>query len=259
MNKNLKSKLYSQNFLTDKKLVKKLIADFGLTNKDLVYEIGCGNGIITQALALECAKVKTIEIDKKLLTQTKSRLQHFKNLEFIYGDFLRLPLPYSEYVIFVNIPFRISADILRKILEVKNSPAKAFLIIQKETAQRWLGKPKINQVSVLYYPWFSFKIRHYLKKFHFRPMPKVEVVSLVIKKRKIPLVKNFNRELYFDFVSFAFNSFAPTLAQGLRHIFTKSEYRYISQNLKFAYQALPTQLTQMQWLAAFCLFSRFNY
>ena len=54
------------NFLYDKKLVSRLIANSSISKNDLVYEIGGGKGIITQELALACYKVISIEIDTEL-------------------------------------------------------------------------------------------------------------------------------------------------------------------------------------------------
>lgn len=41
---------YSQNFLKDQTLVSKLVVMSSLTIEDTVYEIGAGQGIITQKL-----------------------------------------------------------------------------------------------------------------------------------------------------------------------------------------------------------------
>ena len=45
-----KTVIYSQNFLKDKTLVANLINQSSITKDDVVYEIGAGEGIITEQL-----------------------------------------------------------------------------------------------------------------------------------------------------------------------------------------------------------------
>ena len=67
---------YSQNFLKDKNLVLKLIENSSTTKNDVVFEIGAGEGIITELLLKKAKNVIAFEIDKLLFNKL---LQKFKS------------------------------------------------------------------------------------------------------------------------------------------------------------------------------------
>lgn len=102
--------LYSQNFLKDRGLISKLINKSLLDKEDIVYEIGAGEGIITEQLLKYCKKVVAFEIDKNLYNKLKNKYSIFSNLELCFGNFLEYSLPDFDYKLFSNIPFRITAE-----------------------------------------------------------------------------------------------------------------------------------------------------
>lgn len=108
---NLKN---SQNFLVDKNLVRNLIQKSQLNKNDIVVEIGPGKGIITNLLAEQVGNVIAIEYDENLYKALVSQNQ-FDNIEYVYDDFLKYHLPRNQkYKVFSNIPFQITADIIKK-------------------------------------------------------------------------------------------------------------------------------------------------
>ena len=124
---NLKN---SQNFLINKNLVRNLIVKSKLEKNDTVIEIGPGKGIITNLLAEYVGNVIAIEYDENLFRILVSQ-NKFENIEYVYGDFLKYHLPSKQrYKVFSNIPFQITADIIKKITEDNNSAEEIFLIVQ---------------------------------------------------------------------------------------------------------------------------------
>lgn len=79
---------YSQNFLWNKGLVAALVSNSSLKEDDIVYEIGAGQGIITEALVKRCKKVVAFEIDENLYRKLNERFKNMPNVEFRLGDFL---------------------------------------------------------------------------------------------------------------------------------------------------------------------------
>ncbi|HZC08403.1 MAG TPA: rRNA adenine N-6-methyltransferase family protein, partial [Ktedonobacterales bacterium] len=57
---------YSQNFLRDSRLVERLVVESTISHEDVVFEIGPGKGIITDALARRARRVVAIELDGAL-------------------------------------------------------------------------------------------------------------------------------------------------------------------------------------------------
>ena len=56
---NFKKK-FGQNFLTDKNLLASIVRDAGVTENDVVVEIGAGAGALTEQLAKVCKKLNSI-------------------------------------------------------------------------------------------------------------------------------------------------------------------------------------------------------
>lgn len=116
-----------------------------------------------------------------LARQLCTRFRAVKNVEIIANDFLRCRIFDTEYKIFANIPYNRTADILRKILYTEPVPREAYLIIQKEAAQKFSGLPNETQFSILAKPMFEFRIIRELRRTDFEPMPRVDSVLLQIK------------------------------------------------------------------------------
>ena len=118
-----------------------------------------------------------------------------------------------------NLPFYITAPVIRKFLESKNPPKEMVLIIQKEVAQRICAKPpkmSILAVSVQFHA--NVKIISYISKKSFRPSPKVD--SAIIKITPYQKYKKVNSKQFFKIVKAGFShprkQLTNNLANGLK-------------------------------------------
>src|SRR5215217_618683 len=145
----------AQNFLRSSKIVRSLLASSSITSRDVVYEIGPGRGIITAELAQIARRVVAIEKDPSLARRLGERFQNVGNVQIIANDFLQYRIDDREYKLFANIPYNITADIVHKILYIAPMPSEAYLIMQKEAAEKFSGSPNETQFSVLVKPWFE--------------------------------------------------------------------------------------------------------
>jgi len=248
---------YSQNFLKNDKLVERIINQSSIGPQDMVYEIGPGNGIITEHLAKKCAKVIGIEKDEKLYKKLSQKFKENDKIKIRYGDFLSYDLSRDEkYKVFSNIPFNLTASIIDKLTSAINSPEDMYLIIQDEAARKFAGSPygKERQYSLLLKPWFELKILRHFKQTDFSPVPQVKIVLLQIKKRKKSLVKKEKSQLYRDFIVYGFNQWKLTLMSALKKIFTHQQLKRLSKNLGFNFLSTPTDLSFNQWLGLFDYF-----
>src|SRR3990172_789329 len=116
----------AQNFLRSSRLVRSLLDSSSIGAGDIVYEIGPGRGIITVELARIARKIVAIEKDPDLARGLCTRFQGVNNVQIIADDFLRYPIPDREYKIFANIPYNLTADIMRKILYTPPVPGEAY-------------------------------------------------------------------------------------------------------------------------------------
>lgn len=159
-----KRKLLSQNFFKDPALVSAIVSDASLGRNDIVVEIGPGNGIITRELAKVCHKVVAVEKDPDLYRQLKADFKDMPNAELHNKDFLRFEIRYPRCKVFSNIPYGITADIVNKLLYGKNPPLEAFLVMQKEAAQKFCGAPRETEYAVLIKPWFTLHTHSRIQK-----------------------------------------------------------------------------------------------
>ncbi|MFL5692633.1 MAG: 23S ribosomal RNA methyltransferase Erm [Ktedonobacteraceae bacterium] len=248
------SVLYSQNFLKDPCLVASLLHRLDIGSDDVVYEIGPGKGIITEQLALRYKQVVAIEKDPRLSALLLQKFADRPNVTIHSGDFLHYSLPRKPYKVFANIPFNITTAIVTRLTAAEYPPEDAYLTMQKEAAEMFLGKPHELLRTILLKPWFEMEIVHRFKRQDFIPVPRVDVVMLRLRKRGPPLVHSADRQYFRDFVVHIFTNRQPKLGTTLKSIFTRQQLKYVKRELGFDLDVTPTSIPFEQWLNLFGYF-----
>lgn len=246
---------HSQNFLINPEFVSSLIDKTDINANDLIVEIGSGKGVITMQLAKKAGRVIGIEVDNELFNSLKKKFYEFKNVEIIKADFLKWNLPKKQYKIFSNIPFNMTADIVIRLLNDDNPPQVAYLILQDKATERFIGDPisKNTQISVLLQPFFEMKIISRIDAKQFFPIPKVNIVLSMFKKRSIPLIHPQFSQLYRDFVVYGFNQWKPTVLESFGKVFSFKQKSILEKNAEIR-GAKPRDLKLNQWLILFNVF-----
>lgn len=221
---------------------------------DTVYEIGPGNGIITKELAKKAGKIIAIEIDWELVEKLKSQFRVDTKVEIHHGDFMDSKISLQTYKVFSNIPFNLTSDIVRKLLNSSNPPTDSYLIMQKEAAMKFSGKPIATEFAMLSRPKFSFEIIWNFLRTDFMPVPAVDVVMLHISKNNNPLISQDEITLYQQFIRFGFKAWKKDLKTAYKDIFTYEQWKRLSKEHGFPIKATPTLLTFEQWLGLFRYF-----
>ena len=180
-------KSLGQNFLIDNNIIKKIINIIDIENKNII-EIGAGKGALTNEIVKKKPKsLSIIEKDFYLSKELNLKYKNNKIVKIYNFDVLKLnieKLCRKNSVIFGNLPYNISSQILVKILKFKKWPPKftdLILMFQKELGEKILGKfPSANYGRLSILTSYRLKI---LKKFLVSPscfLPKPKVTSLVI-------------------------------------------------------------------------------
>ena len=258
----------AQNFLRSPRLVRRLVGMSTIGPSDTVYEIGPGNGIITAALASVARHVIAIEKDPDLVRRLRERFRPLDNVGIVEEDFLeysfctrpgnaapsltvRRQTLTSQYKIFANIPYNITAQILRKILYERSNLAEAYLILQKEAAKKFSGSPRETLFSILAKPFFEFRILSHLRRTDFWPVPNVDSAFLSIKRRSRPLIETQDVAPYRNFVEYGFGRWKPNLKLAFKNVFTYKQWKRLARKLDFPLNATPTELSFEQWLGLY--------
>lgn len=227
---------YAQHFLRNPRLVAELVGHSNIRKNDLVYDLGAGSGVITSVLAGRCRQVVAVEAEPNALKLLQKNTAQYANVAIVEADILDLQPPDVPYKIFANIPFNLSAQIVRKFSESARPPKAIYLIVQRQFARKLVpGDDHFTsqlaaQIGVLY----NVKIRRPLRRSDFTPPPAVDTVLLELKLRAEPLVSVQDLLAYRAFVARCF-----------------AEQKFFAQQPRskagLSVGLRPSQLTLEQW------------
>lgn len=239
---------YSQTFLRSPHLVDRLLDRSGIVADDLVIEVGPGRGVITERLAGRCRQVLAVEKDPVLAEELRERFALAANVALFAADFLSFPLPLTTYKVFANIPFNITAAIVGKLTSGASPPIDAYLGVQREAADRFLGTPRETLVAVLLKPWFEPTVVHRFRPADFVPAPGVEVVLLRLCRREAPLVAPTDAALFGDLAAYVFTAWQPTVRESLALVLPKRTVAEIERMTNCALDHPPSAVPFKSWL-----------
>lgn len=227
---------YSQHFLSGPRLVAELIGHSNIRKNDLVLDLGAGSGVIASVLANRAKHVIAIENEPNTLQLLRNNLGHVDNVTIINGDILTMKIPDEKYKIFANIPFSISADVVRKFTETKRPPASMYLISQKQFARKLVPSDRHfnSQLSAELAPFFTVKIKKPLKRTDFTPPPNIDTVLLEIKPREEAMIPLRDATDYREFITECFS----------RQKFFTSLNR---ESIGISAEKKPSELSPQQW------------
>lgn len=188
--KNRKS--LGQHWLKDREILLEIadLAADGKINESVVLEIGPGLGTLTSALFKYFGKVVAVELDERLAHNLPDSFPGKKldviNENILNFDFSEMP---DDYVVAGNIPYYITAPILRKILTAKHKPSRVVLLIQKEVAQRLAaGVGNTSLLTVATQAYGKVELGPVVKRDKFVPPPKVDSQVVIIEPYEEPVI-----------------------------------------------------------------------
>jgi len=240
----------SQHFFHDAELVRRLVAALPLRRDDTVLEIGAGRGVVTQALAASGCRVIAIEKDPALCDELARRFVARGNVEIRRGDFLSQALPPCPYRVVSNVPYGITSAVVRRLVHGPSPPEDAWLVLQREAAEKFAGLPRETLFSLLTKPRFTLSIVRMFRRSDFSPAPSVDSVLLRIRRREKPLLAAKSRRSYERFVRATFRH-GGDLRGALRPYLTSRQIRRLERDVGFSRGDRPPALRFEQWLVVF--------
>jgi 16S rRNA (adenine1518-N6/adenine1519-N6)-dimethyltransferase len=214
-----------QVFLTDRRVIGRIMSALALGPDDAVLEIGPGPGTMTELLAERAAKLWAVEVDAKLVAGLRERFVGFENVEVIEADILTVKIDSlcaaagrDRIRVFGNLPYYITSPILLRLFEFHTRIADIVVMVQREVAERMVAKPGSKDYGLLsvtcqYYtePRMLFSIPPQA----FRPAPKVH--SALVEMRVAPMREKLGIEdetSFWRLVQAAFGQRRKTLANN---------------------------------------------
>ena len=242
----VRRRVLSQNFLVDHRAIGALVDGSGVGHGDLVLDIGAGNGLISAALARRGARVQAIERDPALAGRLRAKFATWPSVTVVEADVLAMRLPAERFRVVANIPFGITTQILRRLLD-EDGLARADLIVQAEVARKRGTRGRGTLLNACWEPWFEFGTGARIPATAFRPRPRVDAAVLIVARRDPPLVDPRFRRDYTSFVTAAFEGARPTVASALARAIPRTRFTGLARELGFGADALPSQLDVHQW------------
>ncbi|WP_319576577.1 16S rRNA (adenine(1518)-N(6)/adenine(1519)-N(6))-dimethyltransferase RsmA [uncultured Desulfobacter sp.] len=144
-----------QNFLSSPATAQMIVDRTGVDKETTVLEIGPGLGAITLPLARACKQVVAVEKDRRIIPLLEGELaeEEIRNVTIINQDILKTDIRQiagtEKLVVIGNLPYNISSQILFKLITVRQVVTRAFLMFQKELAERLLSSPGTKDYSRL--------------------------------------------------------------------------------------------------------------
>ena len=205
------NKRLGQNFLIDLNLMKLLIDYANIDRNDIVLEVGCGTGSLTEGLAQKSAKIIAVEADPALAKIAKRQLETQNNVEIINADVLEnkntinpsvteaLNSARKQYrgrfLLVANLPYNVASPVMLNLVKAAPSVNAMYVTVQKEVAERMTAEPRnkhYGTLSIFLSATGRVRIERVLKPTVFWPAPQVDsaMVSFDAKEEKIKRIKN---------------------------------------------------------------------
>ena len=213
-------KKWGQNFLVDNNLLEKIINNVKIDSNKNVLEIGPGQGALSEKLVGICNELHMVEIDRDLIAILK---QHHKlsQAEIINQDILKVDLStlnIKNPVVIGNIPYNITSPIVFWLIKYLASWNRAYLMVQKELAQRLtakIGTKDYSRLTVMTSLYFDIKICFLISPNVFLPKPKVQSAFIEIIKKENSSHHDINLKSFDQVVRMAFNQRRKMLRNSL--------------------------------------------
>jgi len=209
-----------QNFLVEDVYLQRIVEAAGLNQKDEVLEIGAGIGTLTRYLALAVGQVTAVEIDAQLFPLLEEQTRSMTNVKLVKADIMKIPIAdlmaRPGYKVVANIPYYLTSNLIRRLLESPARPTALTLTLQQEVAERicaTAGQMSLLALSVQVYgqPQVALKI----PPSAFYPLPQVDSATLVVDLFKQPLIPPEKIGIFFRLIKAAFGQKRKMLHNAL--------------------------------------------
>jgi 16S rRNA (adenine1518-N6/adenine1519-N6)-dimethyltransferase len=215
-------KKWGQNFLVDKNLLDKIVSTVNPQANDHILEIGPGEGVLSERILPQVKEMLAVEIDPLLVDQLNKQ-KNLNELNVIQGDILLnnirdLPITNPVRVI-GNIPYNITSPIIFWLIEQLDYWDDAFVMTQKEVAQRLtakVGTKAYGRLTVVVGAYLNVDYRFTIPPNVFIPKPKVDSAFIWLTKKKQPLIEDDNYIKFNKIVAAAFNQRRKMLRNSMK-------------------------------------------
>lgn len=207
------NKRLGQHFLIDKNLISLLVECANIRKDDVVLEVGCGTGSMTELLTEQAGRTIAVELDRNLFEIAGKQLAQIQTIELINADILENKHTINHVItdallrarkqsngrilLIANLPYQVASPVMLNLLTGPTIADGMYVTVQKEVAERMIAlpaTPDYGVLSIFLHAVGEVKTIRTLKPTVFWPQPQVEsaMVSFVRNSRKTERIANMD-------------------------------------------------------------------
>lgn len=213
-----------QNFLSNPATAQMIVDRTAVDKDTTVLEIGPGLGALTLPLARACKQVVAVEKDRRIIPLLEGELagEGICNVTIINQNILKTDIREiagtEKLVVIGNLPYNISSQILFQLVTIRQVVTRAFLMFQKELAQRLLssaGTKDYSRLSAVVQ--YASKISRVadIRPSNFFPRPEVDSTVLRFDFFETKGMGEEDETLLFSVIKAAFSKRRKTLHNAM--------------------------------------------
>jgi 16S rRNA (adenine1518-N6/adenine1519-N6)-dimethyltransferase len=213
-------KSLGQNFLVDPVALENIVQVAEISPEETVLEVGPGLGSLTRYLALAAQRVVAVELDAALISILQDVLRDMPSVEIVHGDILKIDpaalMGKGGYSVVANIPYYITSNLIRHLLEAAFKPARLVLTVQREVAGRITASPgEMSLLALGVQVYGKPKIAARIPSGAFYPPPSVDSAVVRVDLYPEPVVPTNQINTFFRLAKAGFSQKRKTLRNSL--------------------------------------------
>jgi 16S rRNA (adenine1518-N6/adenine1519-N6)-dimethyltransferase len=187
-------KQFGQHFLQDQFYIDQVVEKIPFTQGMNVFEIGCGEGVLTKAIAAQpnLGSLQVFEIDPEWAALVKKDLQDDPRVQVNLTNILDVNLNElfagQQWVLLANLPYCITFPILHLLQQSRSVVPQGVIMVQEEVAQKIVQKSGrgYGYPSLFFQHYFDWQLMDRVPPTAFYPAPKVFSRLLYFKANQNP-------------------------------------------------------------------------
>jgi 16S rRNA (adenine1518-N6/adenine1519-N6)-dimethyltransferase len=218
------SKRFGQNFLSDQRIIQRIIEAVEPRADETLVEIGPGRGALTAPLLDRAGALVAIEFDRGLIPILTDKFAAHNNFTLVESDALVTDIcevirPATHARLVANLPYNVATAILQRLIEQRHCLTEMVVMLQREVVERITAAPgsaERGYLSVFVQAYCETEKLFDVAPSSFRPAPKVWSSVIRLKLRPQLAAAVSDEKLLWRVVSAGFAQRRKTMLNNLR-------------------------------------------